>query len=51
MLALAEYATAWAIDRDDAIELHASYLETLNRRAWADGVLTDAEQRDLHAVG
>lgn len=50
VLALAEYATAWGIDRDDAIELHASYLETLNQRAWADGVLTDAEQRDLHAV-
>lgn len=50
VLALAEHATAWGIDRDDAIELHASYLETLNRRAWADGMLTDSEQRDLQAV-
>jgi DNA polymerase-3 subunit epsilon len=50
VLGLAEYAAAWGIDRDDAIELHASYLETLNQQAWADGVLTDAERRDLEAV-
>jgi DNA polymerase III subunit epsilon len=50
VLALAEHAAAWDIDRDDAVELHAKYLETLNRRAWADGVLTDAEKRDLETV-
>lgn len=50
VLALAEHAQAWKIDRDDATELHAHYLETLNRSAWADGVLTDAEQRDLETV-
>ena len=50
VLALAEFASAWGIDRDDAGELHDSYLEALVRRAWADGVMTDAEERDLEAV-
>ena len=48
--ALAELAAAWEIDRDDAAELHDSYFDALVRRAWADGVLTDAEERDLAAV-
>lgn len=48
--ALAEFAGAWGIDREDATELHNAYLEAVSRRAWADGVLTDAEERDLRAV-
>ena len=48
--ALAEFASAWGIDRDDADELHDSYLDALVRRAWADGVMMDAEERDLEAV-
>jgi DNA polymerase-3 subunit epsilon len=48
--ALAEFATTHGIDRGDAEELHSSYLEGLANRAWADGTLTDAEQRDLETV-
>lgn len=48
--ALAEFAKTWGIDRGDAEELHSSYLEALAHSAWADGVLTDAEQRDLETV-
>lgn len=50
VLALAEFARAWGIDRDDAGELHDTYLEALLRRAWADGVMRDAEEDDLEAV-
>jgi DNA polymerase-3 subunit epsilon len=48
--ALSEFAQEWGIDRDDAAELHRSYFERLRTRAWADGILTEAEDRDLKSV-
>jgi DNA polymerase-3 subunit epsilon len=48
--ALAEFAGTWGIDRDDAAELHDSYMDALVRRAWADDMMTDAEERDLEAL-
>jgi DNA polymerase-3 subunit epsilon len=47
---LADFANAWAVDREDADLLHKSYLQALDERAWADGVLTAAEERDLETV-
>jgi DNA polymerase-3 subunit epsilon len=48
--ALAEFAAEWRIDRGDAAKLHDGYLNALSDRAWADGVLTSAEERDLATV-
>ncbi|WP_125778446.1 exonuclease domain-containing protein [Antribacter gilvus] len=38
------------LGRNDADLLHREYLAALAANAWADGVLTDAERADLHAV-
>lgn len=48
--ALVAYAAELGIDRTTAHALHVTYFEALARLAWADGVLTDEERRDLDAV-
>lgn len=48
--ALADAAGELGIDRPTALTLHHAYLEALARAAWADGVVSDAELGDLHAV-
>lgn len=48
---LAEVATELGLDRDAVDTLHGDYFRDLERRAWADGLLTDQEKDDLRAVG
>lgn len=48
--ALVAIAGDLGIDQPTAIGLHRRYLHSLARAAWADGLLTDAEREDLHAV-
>ena len=48
--ALAAAADELGIDRPTALALHREYLDDLARAAWADGVVTDVEQLDLHDV-
>jgi DNA polymerase-3 subunit epsilon len=47
---LAAAAEELGIDRRSALNLHRGYLDALAHAAWADGVVTDAELADLHAV-
>jgi len=48
---LADVATELGLDRATVESLHHDYFVTLERRAWADGVLTEDEKTDLAAVG
>ena len=48
---LAEVAAELGLARSVVDELHADYFTELERRAWVDGVLTEAEKFDLRAVG
>ena len=48
--ALALFATEWGIDQIALGQLHALYLDAVLRLAWADGVVTPAEQSDLETV-
>ena len=48
--ALATAAHELGIDRPTALALHREYLDDLARAAWADGVVTDVERRDLNGV-
>ncbi len=48
--ALIACARDLGIDQPTAVDLHRRYLHSLARAAWADGVLTDTEREDLHAV-
>ena len=48
--ALAATADEFGIDRPTALGLHREYLDDLARAAWADGVVTDVERRDLNGV-
>lgn len=48
---LAEIAADLGLDRSAVDRIHADYYRDLERRAWADGVLTDEEKSDLRAVG
>lgn len=47
---LIELARALDLTYADALALHRDYLTALARTAWADGVVTDDERRDLNAV-
>ncbi|MFB9308621.1 DNA polymerase-3 subunit epsilon [Agromyces hippuratus] len=48
---LAAVATELGLNRAAVGAIHRDYYVELERRAWADGVLTDAEKADLRAVG
>lgn len=48
--ALVEMATAWGLTGDQARSAHRDYLYQLSLAAVADGILTDAERRDLKHV-
>ncbi|MCG7413132.1 DNA polymerase III subunit epsilon [Microbacterium aurum] len=48
---LAEVANELGLSRGDVSGIHRDFFVELERRAWADGVLTDAEKADLRAVG
>lgn len=47
---LLDVATRWGVAGNRIRESHRQYLHQLARAAWADGVITDAERRDLHQV-
>lgn len=47
---LASVAEELGLSRFEVKELHADYFRTLASVAWADGVLTQEEQRDLDSV-
>ncbi|MGW9167351.1 exonuclease domain-containing protein [Agromyces sp. NPDC055658] len=48
---LAAVATELGLTRPAVDAIHRDYYVELERRAWADGVLTDDEKADLRAVG
>ncbi|WDH78806.1 exonuclease domain-containing protein [Microbacterium esteraromaticum] len=48
---LADVATELGLDRASVEGLHHDYFVTLERRAWADGILTEDEKIDLATVG
>lgn len=48
---LAAVATELGLNRAAVDAIHRDYYVELERRAWADGVLTDDEKADLRAVG
>lgn len=48
---LAEVATELGLTRDAVDEIHRDYFVELERRAWADGVLTGDERATLRTVG
>ncbi|MDZ8275335.1 exonuclease domain-containing protein [Microbacterium aquimaris] len=48
---LARVADDLGLTRDAVVALHRDYILELERRAWADGLLTDDEKADLRAVG
>ena len=48
--ALVDLATRWSIPGDQIQKIHTDYLLRLGAAALADGVVTDAERRDLHQV-
>ena len=48
--ALTETAIRWGLSMQCVRELHEKYLERLVSAAWVDGVVTDAERRDLALV-
>lgn len=47
---LLDVATRWGIAGNQIREAHRQYLHQLARAAWADGVITDTERRDLRQV-
>lgn len=48
---LAEIASELGLTRESVETIHRDYFVELERRAWADGVLTEDEKSDLRAVG
>ncbi len=48
--ALIEMADKWGVSREQIQHLHRNYLDQLAVAAWADGVVTEAERRDLQMV-
>lgn len=48
--ALASFAAEWGVDEGTVSQLHGLYLDAVVRLAWADGVVTPAEQSDLETV-
>lgn len=48
--ALVEVAEGLGLHRDQLAALHATYLDSMAIAAWADGVVTDAETRQLLGV-
>lgn len=48
--ALLEMAERWGMSGDQIRLAHSDYLNELVRAALADGIVTDAERRDLHLV-
>lgn len=48
--ALVEVAAALDLSRSEVVALHRSYLLSLARAAWADGVVTEEERADLLLV-
>ena len=48
--ALLDLAESLGFSLDTAMDLHRRYLAALARAAWEDGVVTDAERRDLNEV-
>ncbi len=48
---LAEVATELGLTRDAVNEIHRDYFVELERRAWADGLLTEDERATLRTVG
>jgi DNA polymerase III subunit epsilon len=48
--ALLDLAESLGLSLDTAMELHRRYLAALAQAAWEDGVVTDAERRDLLEV-
>ncbi len=48
---LGEVATELGLTRAVVHGIHRDYFVELERRAWADGVLTEEEKADLRAVG
>lgn len=48
---LAQVAAELGLTRSAVDSIHRDYFMELERRAWADGVLTDGERADLRAVG
>ena len=48
---LMDTSIEWGLSRSDVLDVHYHYLNALVRAAWADGVITPAERRDLHRVG
>lgn len=49
-MGLASVAEELGLSRFEVSDLHADYFRTLAIVAWADGILTEGEQRDLDAV-
>ncbi|MBI1348448.1 hypothetical protein GC163_19415 [bacterium] len=48
--ALVEAATAWHLSQEQLSNAHSHYLNNLAVAALADGIISDAERRDLHRV-
>ena len=48
---LADVATELGLTRDAVDEIHRDYFVELERRAWADGILTEDERATLRDVG
>ena len=48
--ALIEMAQKWGLSGEEIQHLHRNYLDQLAVAAWADGVVTEAERRDLQMV-
>lgn len=47
---LVEAATSWGLTKAQVDQAHSQYLFALSVAALSDGVVTDSERRDLHAV-
>jgi DNA polymerase-3 subunit epsilon len=48
--ALIDVADRLGLGKAEAVSVHHTYLRELARAAWADGVITDDERTDMHAV-
>lgn len=48
--ALVEMADKWDLSREQIQHLHRNYLDQLTIAAWADGVVTESERRDIQTV-
>lgn len=47
---LTDCAATLGIGRDEALDLHAGFVRQLGVLAWADGIVTEEEREELHAV-